>query len=209
MKSCGYCFRNDLANSTAVRKHQAQSNGCKMKRNAYLETLRLHGIAPAQEIPSQAPLVSDPEDIVMSPVFSGGSEPEDDIPSENLEGPEATRPHVTVEEIPDEDDAGYYEMKFPAEKQAGATFGESRTTFESIRDDQILRGAEVLGPFASDEEWELAKWLIKNVGHNQADVFLKLPIVSEAKLRMRIMTYIDSVDPKPCRTRFQKQRQAS
>ncbi|KAJ6612021.1 hypothetical protein B0H10DRAFT_1808397 [Mycena sp. CBHHK59/15] len=49
-------------------------------------------------------------------------------------------------------------------------------TFQMIRDDQVLQGAEVLGPFESDEEWELAKWLIKNVGHNQMEEFLKLPI---------------------------------
>lgn len=53
-----------------------------------------------------------------------------------------------------------------------------KTAFEHIRDDQILTGCEVLGPFADEEEWELAKWLIKNVGHNQTEAFLKLPIVS-------------------------------
>ncbi|KAJ7646307.1 hypothetical protein DFH06DRAFT_1270854 [Mycena polygramma] len=51
--------------------------------------------------------------------------------------------------------------------------------FEHIRDDQILTGCEVLGPYADEEEWELAKWLIKNVGHNQTESFLKLPIVTE------------------------------
>ncbi|KAJ6454809.1 hypothetical protein C8R45DRAFT_1188877 [Mycena sanguinolenta] len=51
--------------------------------------------------------------------------------------------------------------------------------FERIRDDQILTGCEVLGPFADEEEWELAKWLIKNVGHNQAEAFLKLPIIGD------------------------------
>ncbi|PBK87099.1 hypothetical protein ARMGADRAFT_939452, partial [Armillaria gallica] len=33
------------------------------------------------------------------------------------------------------------------------------------------------GPFKDDEEWELAKWLIHNVGHNAAEEFLKLPII--------------------------------
>ncbi|KAF8196303.1 hypothetical protein K438DRAFT_1825958 [Mycena galopus ATCC 62051] len=49
--------------------------------------------------------------------------------------------------------------------------------FEHICDEQILDGCQVLGPFADEEEWELAKWLIKNVGHNQVEVFLKLPII--------------------------------
>ncbi|KAH9933838.1 uncharacterized protein B0H18DRAFT_819413, partial [Fomitopsis serialis] len=52
-----------------------------------------------------------------------------------------------------------------------------KTQFERIRDDQILHGSEIYGPFADEEEWELAKWLIKNIGHTQAENFLKLPIV--------------------------------
>ncbi len=34
------------------------------------------------------------------------------------------------------------------------------------------------GPFADEDEWQLAEWLLKNVGQMQADAFLKLPIVS-------------------------------
>ncbi|KAJ7193265.1 hypothetical protein GGX14DRAFT_593074 [Mycena pura] len=81
-----------------------------------------------------------------------------------------------MEEIVDEEDCLYFE-DFPKEDQAGATFGKGPTTFQGIRDDQVLQGAEILGPFESDDEWELAKWLIKNVGHNQMEAFLKLPII--------------------------------
>ncbi|KAJ7799073.1 hypothetical protein B0H14DRAFT_3886214 [Mycena olivaceomarginata] len=42
----------------------------------------------------------------------------------------------------------------------GATYGRGKTVFEVIRDDEILTGAEVLGPFKDEAEWELAKWLI-------------------------------------------------
>ncbi|KAJ7076071.1 hypothetical protein B0H15DRAFT_791005 [Mycena belliarum] len=82
-----------------------------------------------------------------------------------------------MEEVVDEENTWYFE-EFPEEGQAGATFGKGPTTFQAIRDDQILQGAQILGPFESDDEWELAKWLIKNVGHNQMEAFLKLPIVS-------------------------------
>lgn len=61
---------------------------------------------------------------------------------------------------------------------AGATYGPAKTVFEEIRDEEILKGAEVLGPFRDEQEWELAKWLIKHVGHRAADEFLKLSIVS-------------------------------
>ncbi|KAJ7748266.1 hypothetical protein DFH07DRAFT_775727 [Mycena maculata] len=58
----------------------------------------------------------------------------------------------------------------------GATYGPGKTTFEEIRDEEILKGVEVLGPFRDEAEWELAKWLIKHVGHNAANEFLKLSI---------------------------------
>ncbi|KAF8870929.1 hypothetical protein BD779DRAFT_1614010 [Infundibulicybe gibba] len=68
---------------------------------------------------------------------------------------DACPPENHTEKVADEDEATIWVKNFPEEKQAGD---------------------EVLGPFASEEEWELAKWLIKNVGHNQAEAFLKLPI---------------------------------
>ncbi|KAG2070205.1 hypothetical protein BDR04DRAFT_1128584 [Suillus decipiens] len=61
--------------------------------------------------------------------------------------------------------------------KAGEVSGNAKTTFETIRDDQVLRGSEIWGPFADEDEWHLAKWLIKNVSHNQADEFLKLNVV--------------------------------
>ncbi|KAJ6617710.1 hypothetical protein B0H10DRAFT_1797026 [Mycena sp. CBHHK59/15] len=65
------------------------------------------------------------------------------------------------------------------EAAAGATYGSTKTTFELIHDEEILKGGVVLGPFADDDEWQLAKWLIKHVGHTVTDEFLKLPIINE------------------------------
>ncbi|KAJ6563196.1 hypothetical protein B0H10DRAFT_1753844, partial [Mycena sp. CBHHK59/15] len=74
-----------------------------------------------------------------------------------------------------------------------------KTMFEHIRDDQILTGCEVLGPFADEEEWELAKWLIKNVGHNQTEAFLKLPIIADRVQPSfdNKRTFLDSIDSLP------------
>lgn len=70
-----------------------------------------------------------------------------------------------------------YVQDFPSAACAGATYGTRRTSFDEIRDDQILRGAEIWGPFENDEQWQLMKWLVKNVGHNQAEEFFKLAVV--------------------------------
>ncbi|KAF7377221.1 hypothetical protein MSAN_00142000 [Mycena sanguinolenta] len=62
---------------------------------------------------------------------------------------------------------------------AGATYGKGKTAFEIIKDEEILRPGVVLGPFRDDDEWQLAKWLIKHVGHTATEEFLKLPIISD------------------------------
>ncbi|KIM63476.1 hypothetical protein SCLCIDRAFT_55594, partial [Scleroderma citrinum Foug A] len=49
--------------------------------------------------------------------------------------------------------------------------------FEKFQDEKILEGGDIWGPFKSEEEWQLAKWLIKNVGHTQAENFLWLNIL--------------------------------
>lgn len=67
---------------------------------------------------------------------------------------------------------------------AGATYGKGKTTFEIIRDEEILKGGTVLGPFRDDNEWQLAKWLIKHVGHTATDEFLKLSIVRTSALKV-------------------------
>ena len=59
--------------------------------------------------------------------------------------------------------------------------GKDKTKFEKIHDDQSMEGMKPHAPFA-DEEWELVKWLMKNVGQTKADDFLKLPIVSDSFL---------------------------
>ncbi|KAJ7219897.1 hypothetical protein B0H12DRAFT_1078497 [Mycena haematopus] len=65
-------------------------------------------------------------------------------------------------------------------KEDGGTHPDpAKTVFEVIRDAEILTGAEVLGPFKDEAEWELAKWLIKHVGHTAADEFLKLSIIRD------------------------------
>ena len=47
-------------------------------------------------------------------------------------------------------------------------------------------------PFADEEEWELVKWLMKNVGQTKADDFLKLPIVSDFIGNLQTQSVADS-----------------
>ncbi|KAG1836372.1 hypothetical protein DFJ58DRAFT_847010 [Suillus subalutaceus] len=71
--------------------------------------------------------------------------------------------------------------EYPDEMLAGAPCRPAEdivpTKFDTIKDNQEANGESVWGPFNDEEEWELARWLIQNVGQNQTDEFLKLPIV--------------------------------
>ena len=59
-----------------------------------------------------------------------------------------------------------------------AIIGEGMTTFELWEKENVEESRDQWYPFQSQEEWELAVWLAKNVGHNQIDEFLKLAMVS-------------------------------
>jgi hypothetical protein len=96
--------------------------------------------------------------------------------------PPQDEPHLrnATEEAPiteDVNDGGRYIEKFPEEYLAGATWGRSRTLFESLDEEQKQEGGSRWAPFEDEDEWQLAEWLIRNVGQKQTDSFLRLPIV--------------------------------
>jgi hypothetical protein len=83
-------------------------------------------------------------------------------------------------EAPNEgvNDGGRFIEHFPEEYKAGATWGQCKPLFESLDEERKRAGASRWAPFEDEDEWQLAEWLIRNVGQKQTDAFLKLPIVS-------------------------------
>ena len=89
--------------------------------------------------------------------------------------------HATIDDAPDNEegiDDGRYIEYFPEEYWAGATWGDCKPLFECLDEQQKTEGGSRWGPFEDEDEWQLAEWLIWNVGQKQTDTFLKLPIVS-------------------------------
>lgn len=78
---------------------------------------------------------------------------------------------------------------YPAEAKAGATWGTGTPKFQAIHKEQAAVGKE-WGPFEDENEWQLAEWLIKNVGQTQTDKFLKLKII----VRLLLYTYLSQAD---------------
>ena len=61
---------------------------------------------------------------------------------------------------------------------AGDVLRQEKTSFEILQGVQQSEGKPPWELFASRAEWELAEWLMKNVGQRSTNDFLQLPIVS-------------------------------
>ncbi|KAG1878582.1 hypothetical protein C8R48DRAFT_752658 [Suillus tomentosus] len=85
---------------------------------------------------------------------------------------------VTVEEVEDEDGMSFTNngRYFEPRTDAGWALHEGETSFEKYRTYQEEEGEDPWSPFEDKEEWDLAHWLIKNLGQMRTEEFLKLPI---------------------------------
>ncbi|EMD34441.1 hypothetical protein CERSUDRAFT_75980 [Gelatoporia subvermispora B] len=103
----------------------------------------------------------------------------DSAPDVNALAPAQDPPDVPIHTYP----RPQYAQVFPPEKRAGHVQGQAPTQFEIWQDEQRVSRQGDHGPFESQEEWELAQWIVKNIGHTQSEQFLKLPIIqSRVKL---------------------------
>lgn len=177
MPTCPYC-RSHIKYQRNLTNHQSKDAHCKAIRAAARKKL----FKQLQETPSThssiLPTLGDTPGSSDAMSLDFDMSHNDEVADHDAD---ACQPLTQAHEDSDHDET-LWDEPFPAVQQAGAAFDNTKTIFETYRDDQILQGDEILGPFFSDAEWDLAKWLIKNVGHNQAEVFLKLPIVSQCPI---------------------------
>lgn len=185
MPNCSYCG-DSFTTRSQLTNHQSKDRKCKVRRHRErLKILNRLQEAPSTDnvgnLPSQAHTLEpsfEPPPFEPGPAVSSAADTINTAEILDVDAETPTR-HTTVEDVADSSiPERLWDEFYPPYLKAGQTIGTEKTTFERYRDDQVLQGAEVLGPFENDAEWELAKWLIKNVGHNQAEEFLKLDIVS-------------------------------
>jgi hypothetical protein len=112
-------------------------------------------------------------------------EPEPDpVPGDK---PAAKPKHkVTMEDVDDEDIAQgvCYVRAFKAPHKhpdPGAPLpdGQAQTTFEKLHEQRKRAGDGLFAPFSSEQEWELARWAVRNLGHGQMNSLLTLEHVSK------------------------------
>ncbi|KAJ6572677.1 hypothetical protein B0H10DRAFT_2444294 [Mycena sp. CBHHK59/15] len=189
MAVCDFC-RGHFTSYENVQRHQKQAPNCKRevrkKYSSVLDRLRQERLEKQREKaagiaePTQSPLPhAEPQPLGDEGSVGVGCESIGGDDAGNVSGSNdddsVTPPAATTG--PPSGERKYWTR--PNTAPAGATYGKGQTTFEKIHDEEILKGAEVLGPFKEEDEWELAKWLIKHVGHTAADEFLKLRIITE------------------------------
>jgi hypothetical protein len=113
-------------------------------------------------------LDEDFEPFVPSSKHIDSPEPE---PAENQHQSKRAR----VEEVEDEETYPRYVKEFPTRAEE---LGDGKMAFEEIFEDQSAKGESPWAPFTDKDEWELARWLVKNVNQRATEEFLKMPGVS-------------------------------
>jgi len=73
--------------------------------------------------------------------------------------------------------SGHFTEQYPG--IAAMILGKAKTVFKSLEAAEVERGDGKWAPFCDEDEWELARFLMKNLGQTKIDEFLKLPSVSE------------------------------
>lgn len=164
MPECPYCAMQ-ATSEAGLKSHTTQSKAC-------LEKLLPSLNDPLSDVPMADAMHSD---------FSNNDNFNmdlDEVPPDPIRGPPRRR-SVSIEEVEDEEtpspQAPQFFDDFPG---AAEVLGEAWTSFEELRQGQLDRNEEPWGPFENEEEWELARWIMRSgVSQSHTDTLLKLPIV--------------------------------
>ncbi|KAJ7235026.1 hypothetical protein B0H12DRAFT_1076218 [Mycena haematopus] len=88
------------------------------------------------------------------------------------------RPRATVEEVEDEDER--WVQPFDEKHYAASTIRPCKTEFQRTKARQQKEKQAPWYPFESEDEWELARWLMTSgVSQTKTDEYLKLKVVRE------------------------------
>ncbi|KAJ7199445.1 hypothetical protein GGX14DRAFT_373189 [Mycena pura] len=177
MPKCEYCgvYRKT---EQGVRAHVSQTPACNQKHAARY-TVSDSDDDEMSNFPQEGGMYSLDEDSdeeqpgVDPPLDNAAASPDPDTRPEK-------RHKVTCEEVEDEDDQPdvWESIEFPPEYDAGAYYDECKTEFARMREEREANGQKPWYPFASEEEWELAQWLMTSgISQRKLDKYLKLKAV--------------------------------
>ncbi|KAH9942200.1 uncharacterized protein BXZ73DRAFT_87866 [Epithele typhae] len=186
--ACQFCGK-DFPTPQGVLSHISQSSACRSARsqkvNQRIQEL-LHGV-PQQPPPldfATAPANFDVDSFTSPGTPSAGPDDRHQCGVGEADQP-SPRPHpgrVTVEEVEDEEAGGLpkrlWRGEYPASARAGERLQRARTTFEELLAQKRDSKTPIVSPFASEEEWDLVKWLFTSgLSQRAIEEYLSLPLV--------------------------------
>jgi hypothetical protein len=174
---CKYCGK-DLPTATGLNHHisNSRSSGCREKREQ--EALRREARSPNPPATGND-AVSPRYDLLMLdfPLEEPPAYPRPESPhrpaSPDQSTPEPPSKRVRVEEVDDEEVGSCHRWAQEFDG-AAAELGEGKTMFEELRERQEAMCEPPMAPFADEDEWDLARWLVKNVTQTATEEFLKM-----------------------------------
>lgn len=183
MPQCNFC-KKYLKSTRGVNRHVNSSSLCRKRWEEWLarHTERICGIGHNENAEAHHNVPQESENDFDGPI-TASHEPNAEQHAASLTATSALPPprnRVTIEEMEDEEagplrPGARFVQPFPG--PAGKSSQTAKTSFEEIREGQEARGEGPWGPFKDEPEWELARWLVRNVGQAQMETFLDLPIV--------------------------------
>jgi hypothetical protein len=185
---CPFCPKR-LATNQGITSHISQTPACRDKLQTFYDNLNAQLEQAAAPSPSSE--VQDEHEIDVDVEMHSPPDVPMDVPVESAPLPPTERRRgVTIEDVPDDDntqtspeavEGEVWVDDYDEEKQAGATMGACKTSFEFHREQQKEAGVEPWSPFESEDEWELARWLMSaGVSQKKMDTLLKLKMVSRS-----------------------------
>ena len=192
---CNYCLK-PIATEAGIKWHIAQSPACRDQRSKLLEWLTF---TIPNDTDDQPPEPTD-DDTLGYPyewenTFDGVDGPEEplDVPDGHLvhqshvdinPGPpdlsEQPSKRAQVEE--DREDSPWPSLgcfKEPYPKPTATILGKKMMMFEAMEAAELKKGKREWVPFRDEDKWELAQFLMKNLGQKKTDELLKLSHVSK------------------------------
>ncbi|KIJ59548.1 hypothetical protein HYDPIDRAFT_177794 [Hydnomerulius pinastri MD-312] len=179
---CGFCGKA-IPTIGGVKKHIAKRPECrKCWEKMVLKTADSISVfdGPDDDQPSQlhegfdlsdAPIPSTTDHQSVSPPAAM----EDWEPPLQSHARARSPSDITVEDVSEEEEpsSGRFFKNFDG---AAKVLRQAPTAFEEFRIEKEVNNEDTFSPWADEEEWDLAAWMMKNLGKTRMDEFLNLSI---------------------------------
>lgn len=187
MPTCSYCYRT-LPQLLALQKHICHDPVCSVEWSRWLKQCSVNNASHAgDDMDAPGAGLTSPSnwsdvDTAMCGADVGeaglSSTLEPDISPAGSFGAALSESECTeLTEQQRRQTWDRYVRQFPQKAEAGKSYGQHKTDFEQVQRQQEMAGESKYAPFKDRKEWEMADWLVSNIGQNKMREFLKLDIV--------------------------------